>query len=175
MTKLRMPKNCVLVTTEPGTVITLVGAEVFRKQQIQKSDRSKAAYHEAGHVLGCLTFAIPIIEVRIDPPHLHRGRYQPPSRDLGLEAMCTMSLCGGAAERLIFPDSDGGDEIDLQMVREYLKPRGALRMLGEIERMRTAARRLVSAPAARRRIEVIAAALLQHGVLSGDQIVDLLA
>ena len=42
--KLKMPPNCVLVPPERGTVITLIPAEVFRKQQIaaQKANLSTA-------------------------------------------------------------------------------------------------------------------------------------
>ena len=168
MFKLKLPPNCVLVAAEPGTVIGFVGAECFRRQQMAATARSKAAYHEAGHVLGCITLAIPIIKATLDPPGLHRGHFRPLPSEAGLEKLCIMSLCGGEAERLFFPGADGGDEIDLQMVREYLKPRGALRMLNEIDRYRGAARRLVSDH--RQRIEVIAAELLRRGVLTDDEI-----
>jgi hypothetical protein len=167
---LRMPKGCIDVTAQHrGTIFSLVGVGGSVATATERR-----AYHEAGHTYAALVYGIPIIEVSINPPHLHRGRYHPPSQTLGIEVMSTMSLAGGEAERLFFPGSDGGDEKDLQMVREYLKPRGALRMLSKIDRFRTAARRLVSSPGARQRIEVIAAALLRHGVLSGDAVIGLL-
>jgi hypothetical protein len=46
MTKLKMPPNCIDATEQyRGTVITLVGAEVFRKQITER----RAAIHESGH------------------------------------------------------------------------------------------------------------------------------
>ena len=59
------------------------------------------------------------------------------------------------------------------MARDYLKRRYAeARMPLEFERMRNAAELLVSS--SRSQIETVAAALLRHGSLSGDQIVELL-
>ena len=46
MSKLKMPPNCIDATEQyRGTVITLVGAEVFRKQITER----RAAIHESGH------------------------------------------------------------------------------------------------------------------------------
>ena len=86
-----------------------------------------------------------------------------------------MSLAGSEAENLFFPgdgDDDYGDSIDVVMVRDYLQPRSELEFVGEIARLRLAAQRLVVAQ--RAKIEIIAAALLRHGTLSGDQIIELL-
>jgi hypothetical protein len=56
---------------------------------------------------------------------VHRGRYQAPDRNLGSEFLAVMCLSGAAAEELICgPISDDGDQIDIEMVRGYL--RGAL-------------------------------------------------
>jgi hypothetical protein len=81
-----------------------------------------------------------------------------------------MALCGSEGEKLFYPAAaDGyGDSIDLKMIRNYLQPSTELQFIGEIARLRAAARRLVTAE--RARIEIVAAALLQHGTLSGDQV-----
>jgi hypothetical protein len=131
----------------------------------------RCAYHEAGHVTACLCLGIPLSHVSIDPAHCLRDRYQP-AHDVGLECLCTMGLAGAAAEICYCgPISDGGDQLDLQMVRDYLAPWfGPLQIATEFGRLRAAAARLVRTDWARQRIELIAAALLQRQTLSGAQI-----
>jgi hypothetical protein len=58
------------------------------------------------------------------------------------------------------------------MIRDYLQPASELEIIGEITRLRAAARRLVIA--CRHQIEIVAAALLRHGSLTGDEIAELL-
>jgi hypothetical protein len=84
--------------------------------------RERAAYHESGHAIAALTFAIPIIRVTIadDVPHLRRGRYRPP-HDCGLECIVTLCLAGPEAEReFCGPITDGSDRTDYDMARGYL-------------------------------------------------------
>ena len=86
-----------------------------------------------------------------------------------------MCLAGSEGERLFFAGSGDdyyGDAIDLDMVRRYLQPRSELEFVAEVARLRAAARRLVAAE--RAKITVIAAALMQRGSLSGDEVVGLL-
>jgi hypothetical protein len=59
----------------------------------------RAAYHESGDAIACLSFGIEIIRVTIDAatPHLFRGRYRERA-ELAIECMGTMALSGPAAE-----------------------------------------------------------------------------
>jgi hypothetical protein len=131
----------------------------------------RTALHESGHCVAAITFSIPVVYVSIDPatPHLQRGRYRPP-HDAGLESLVVMCLAGPAAERLFCGAIEpGADRIDIEMAREHLARRFApLQIAAEIVRLRGSAERLVSLPwAQRRRIELIADALLDYGTLSG--------
>jgi hypothetical protein len=135
--------------------------------------RERRATHESGHAVGCLVLGLPIISVTIEDngAYLHRGYYRQ-QRGLATECLCIMSLAGAEAERLFFPDADDfGDAIDLKMIRGYLEPKSELEFIAEIERLRAAAGRLVVSE--RAKIEVIAAALLKSGTLTGDQIIEL--
>lgn len=86
----------------------------------------------------------------------------------------TRCLAGSEGERLFFPAGDDGygDAIDLKVIRGYLQPRSELEFIAEVARLRAAARRLVVSE--RAKIEVVAAALLRHGTLSGDEVIELL-
>jgi hypothetical protein len=67
--------------------------------------------------------------------------------------------------------NDGSGEVDYDMAREYLAPHfDALRIEAEIVRYRAAADRLVRADWAQHRIQLVAAALVKRGSLSGDDI-----
>jgi hypothetical protein len=105
---------------------------------------------------------------------VHRGRYQAPDRNLGSELLTVMCLSGAAAEELICgPISDDGDQIDIEMVRGYLRERYTEAQLAlQLECMPLAARRLVASQ--RAKIETVAAALLKSGTLTGDEIIALL-
>ncbi len=133
----------------------------------------RAAHHEAGHCLAAITFAIPIISVTIDDdvPHMHRGRYRPP-HDCGLECMVTLCLAGPAAEQYFCgPITDGSDQIDRAMARDYLAGRFDPLWIGvEMARLGDAAERLVKSAWGQQRIRQIAEALLDRGTLSGSDI-----
>jgi hypothetical protein len=70
------------------------------------------------------------------------------------------------------PITDGGDEPDLRMAREQVLCAIAdpLRVGIELARCRVAAERLVRSEFAQDRIRVLAAALLRHGTLRGEEI-----
>jgi hypothetical protein len=131
----------------------------------------RCAIHEAGHVTACLCLGIPLTYVSLDPAHCRRDRYEP-AHDAALECLCVMGLSGAEAEKCyVGAITDGGDHLDCQMVRDYLAPWfGPLQIAAEFGRLRDAAARLVRTDWARRRIEQIAAALLQRQTLSGAQI-----
>jgi hypothetical protein len=136
--------------------------------------RQRTAIHEVAHAVCALVFGIPVISVTVDDrPHLHRGRYHAPTRDLGFEAIAVLCLSGIAAEEMLCgPITDGGDLPDLLMVREHIARSVAnpLRAVAELLRCKSAAERLVRSEFARDRIGVLADALLRHGTLSGEQI-----
>jgi len=134
----------------------------------------RIATHESGHVCAAIIYNIPIISVSItaDTPHLHRGNYRAPA-DIGLECMATLCLSGPAAEMFFCgPITDGSDEDDIAMAKDYLTRAGVnpLRIGVEFNRPRASAEALVRTPFARHRIPLIAAALLRHGTLTGDEI-----
>jgi hypothetical protein len=110
--------------------------------------RARLATHESGHSVAAVMLGVPIIRVTIEAggAYLHRGYYQQ-QRDLGIEILCILSLAGSEAEKLFFPAGDDGygDRIDLKTIRDYLQPASELEIIGEITRLRAAARRLVIA------------------------------
>jgi hypothetical protein len=133
--------------------------------------RQRKSFHEAGHCCAAIVYGIPVISVTItnDTPHLHRARYCPPA-GIGLECMTTLCLAGPAAEEFFCgPITDGSDRIDIEMARRYLARRfDLLRIEVELGRARDAAGRLVKDQ--QQRIRAIAAALLERGTLSGEDI-----
>jgi hypothetical protein len=134
------------------------------------SVRERAAYHEASHVAACLCLGIAFHYASIDGrPHLLRGHYRQ-QHDLGVECLAVMSMAGSVGEEYFCGEiTDGGDRIDLEMARGYLAQRfGPLRIGVEFERARAAARRLVIDQ--KQRIQRIAAALLDRGSLSNEDI-----
>jgi hypothetical protein len=69
------------------------------------------------------------------------------------------------------PITDGGDQLDMAMARRYLAQCFEPVQVGvEMLRLRGSAERLVSTAWARRRIALIADALLERGSLSGEDI-----
>jgi hypothetical protein len=137
----------------------------------------RIAYHESGHAAAALTFGMPIIRVTIDadPPHCHRGRWRSKS-DMALANIVTLCLCGPAAEiAYVGPITDNSDHIDHAMARRYLAEGGVDPVLigVEIGRLGDAADRLVRTDWARRRIGLMAHALLRYGSLTGGQISEL--
>jgi len=133
----------------------------------------RTAYHEAGHCAAALTFGIPIIRITIEneSPHLHRGHYRA-QHDAGLECMATLCLAGPVAEAYFCGSiEDGTDRIDYEMARRHLARRFEPLQIGaEIARLRDAAQRLVRTAWAEQRIRLVAAALLRHGTLTGEEI-----
>jgi hypothetical protein len=111
------------------------------------------------------------VTIEGDRPHLLRDRFRQ-ERSLATEALAIVCLSGPAAEQLFF-GPDGGDEIDQQMARRYLR---ACFADSEIEfqmlRMRYGAERLVASE--QTKIEIVADALLRLGTLSGDEVAELL-
>jgi hypothetical protein len=137
--------------------------------------RQRIATHEVGHVLAALTFGIPLISVSVvGHPHAQCGRYHPPP-GLGIEALLTFYLAGSESEKEFFGTSDDDDSRgDLDSARAELARRYAPLQIGfQLLRHRDAARRLVSSAWAQQKIRVLAAALLAHGTLSGEQIFEL--
>jgi hypothetical protein len=135
----------------------------------------RAAIHEAGHVAAALALGLPVITVTIEDgrPHLLRDRFRR-ERSSATEALAVVCLSGPAAEALFFgPPDDGSDRIDLDMARRYLRDCFADDQIElQMMRMSQAAERLVVSE--RAKIATVAAALLRHGTLSGDQIIELL-
>jgi hypothetical protein len=151
-------------------------AVTLRRQMIRVSERERASWHEAGHATAAIIYNIPIIRVYIDTdtPHLHRGRYRPPP-GIGLEAICILCCSGSAAEEFFCgPITDGSNQIDYEMVLHYLSPHfDLLQIEAEIVKHRDAADRLVRTPSVQDRIRLIAAALLERGSLTSEQIFEL--
>ena len=139
------------------------------------SRQKRLARHEAGHTLAAVNFGIPIIKVMIpnERPHLHRGFYKP-THDLGVECLATLCLAGPSRGRIdLRCDHRRCAQIDQQMARGYLRERYSEAQLAlQLERMQLVAQRLVVPQQAK--IETVAAALLRHGTLTGDQILELL-
>ena len=128
--------------------------------------------------MAALVFAIPVIRVTIadDRPHLRRAHYHAQDADFGLECMVTLYLAGPEAEKeFCGPITDGSDQNDYQMAREYLALRIAnpLHAAAELACYRDAAQRLVRSAWAQHLICLLADALLRHGTLSGDEILGL--
>ena len=123
-----------------------------------------------------IIYNIPIVRVSIDSatPHLYRGRYQA-QHDAGLECMATLCLAGPASEEYFCGAvNDGGAQPDYDMARQYLAHHlGPLHVEAEIARFRDAADRLVWTSWTQQRIPVIAAALLECGTLTADEIAGL--
>jgi hypothetical protein len=108
---------------------------------------------------------------RKNAPRRFYAHYRPPP-GIGLEAMCVLCLCGPAGEQFCGSPDDGGGQADYDMAREYLARAGYdfLRIEAEIVRLRDAADRLIRTPFVQDRIQVIVAALLRQGTLTGDEI-----
>jgi hypothetical protein len=88
--------------------------------------------------------------------------------------MCVLCLSGPASEAYyVGRIEDGSDATDYQMAREYLFDAGfnVFTVHREILRLRAAADRLVRTE--KKRICLIAAALLARGCLTGDEVAEL--
>jgi hypothetical protein len=137
------------------------------------SFRERCAIHESGHCVAALAFGISLVHVTIadEQPHAQCASYRA-SRTFMQESLVTFFLAGPEAEREFCGVSDdGGDRIDLQNARDYLARHCSPLHIGfELAGYRDAAQRLVRSPWAQRRIRLLAAALLRHGTLSGEEI-----
>jgi hypothetical protein len=135
--------------------------------------------HEAGHVAAAIEYNISVISTTIDNPDTLRSIRS-------IERYCVVMLAGREAERLYFaePLPEGSDYVDLQLVQEALKrdPRAyielrdgrfksAQKMIPERTiQLQKRARRLVHIPMMHYRIEVLRAALIKRGTLTGSEI-----
>ena len=137
------------------------------------SFRERVATHEAGHCVAALVYGIPIVSVTIDnAPNMHRGAYKA-AHACGLECLTVLCFAGIAAEELLCgPITDGSDQPDLRMAREYITRRvsSPLQVSLELARCRAAAERLVRSAWAQQHIRLLADALLRCGTLSGEEI-----
>jgi hypothetical protein len=138
--------------------------------------RERIAHHEAGHCCAALIYNIEILNASIDalgPPHVQQGSFRLPPH-LHRESAGVFYLSGGAAEQLFFGTiPEGHDGADIANCREYLLMNGVdvFTVGAEMARLRSAADRLVASE--RDRIRLIAEALLRHGRLTGEQILEL--
>jgi hypothetical protein len=143
-----------------------------------RSLKLRICYHEAAHCAAALQLGIPVIRVTANsPPHMRRDpRYQPdtPAR---ARRLTLLSLAGPMAEeRFCGVIDDGGSDIDYEKARGYLALWLAPSQVeGELVRLTDEAKSLVRKRWARRRIRLLAAELLVHGTLSGEEILRLIA
>ena len=190
MAKLRMPPNCIDATEQyRGTVITLVGAEVFRKQITER----RAAIHEAAHAVcgrilgfacggaaisndgtGSATVA-PVFSLHWD--YHARG-------DIMSSVLDKITVCwaGPVAEDIMMqrhkvPMHDA----TAQMADAFTDDRGDLAQIKQlqakyyvedrdIEAARARARELLTEPKTWAAVERVAAALLEKRTLTGSEI-----
>ena len=136
----------------------------------------RISIHEAGHAVAALVFGIPVVSVTIEhQPRLHRGRYRAPP-DLALECLVTLCLAGPEAElEFCGPITDNSDRVDYHWPASIWHD-NSIRCRSEPNSRATATPRSVSSrsPYARRRISVLADALLRHGTLIGEEICSVL-
>jgi hypothetical protein len=134
----------------------------------------RTAYHESGHCIAARTLGLPIKFATIDGrPHLLRGAFSG-QRSTSIESIVLVCLAGPAAEQLFFGRVDnGGDAVDIDLAHDYLRDFYAAAEIGyQLTRMRLGAERLVTS--SHRQIMLVADALMRHGSLSGEHIVELL-
>jgi hypothetical protein len=135
--------------------------------------RQRVCIHEAGHAAAALCFGLPILSVSVEPPRLLRARLRPPE-----DAWLTTCFSGGAAERLHLGGqwNECGEVADYRMAHSFLSGRYPLVEIGvRIDNAMVAAEGLVKTPWARARVPVIARALDERSVLSGDDVYALFA
>jgi hypothetical protein len=136
----------------------------------------RIAYHESGHCIACITFAVPVISATVVyRPLVRRGRLR---AALGVEVVATICLSGWETEIAHCgppPRGDDGDRFDFEMAERHLRQHvGPLRLAMEFERCRASARALVRTPWAQRAIPKLAEALQRYGTLDGERISDVL-
>jgi|ERR1700687_716322 len=178
MAKLRMPPNCIDATEQyRGTVITLVGAEVFRKQITER----RAAIHEAAHAVcgRILGFACGGAAITNDGTGsatvdgvltghqdlIRRGAHQ----DFRSSVLDKLMVClaGPEAERVKFGDADArGDMRQIKRLQSRYSISDA-----DVERLRPQVHALLLRHWDK--VEVVATALLERGTLSGEAIAGL--
>ena len=132
------------------------------------------AYHEAGHAVVALALGRPVQRVSILPDRQHLGHCEfgkgvfRPSEDW-LEREILIALGGLAAEARLTGDYawDAADR-DRQYVRQLAVQRAGERQAERLERRLLAkAEHLLGQEGNWRAVELIAAELLQRGVISG--------
>jgi hypothetical protein len=126
----------------------------------------------AFETLPCVFFLLRLHSVM--PPHVWHGGYQI-CASLAPEAYGVFCLAGGSAEKMVFGSiTPGSDTNDVAMCRKNLFATGRFNHFtvgAELLRLRASADRL--AVSERDRIRLIAEALLRHGRLTGEQILEL--
>jgi hypothetical protein len=142
---------------------------LFARVAAMVSLLERRAFHESGHVTAALVHGVGIVAVHLNPPQMLRARYRAP-HDCGLETIVQICLAGPESEILFCGAiTDGADYGDYAMAREYLARHfDPLQAAIELQRCRIASERLVRG--AQQRIAKLAAALLRHGTLSGEEI-----
>jgi hypothetical protein len=72
--------------------------------------------HEAAHAVAAILLGLPVISLGIEhnKPHLYRGAFKQ-TANLAVESLAIISLAGGEAERLLFPQAtDFGDAMGVR-------------------------------------------------------------
>jgi hypothetical protein len=117
--------------------------------------RERIATHEAGHACAAIVFGMPLVRASIIDCTVDCSGFRAP-RTLASEFLVTFWLSGGEAEQAFFGVGEGSAG-DLHTAGEYLVQKvGPLRLGVELDRYRSAARSLVTAPSTERRIRLIA-------------------
>jgi hypothetical protein len=141
-------------------------------------NKQKLAYHESGHVIASVRLGIGVLRADINPQHPHflRDRFTRRA-DTALEHLCLICLSGPAAEELFCgPIIDNGDFLDMTMARGYVEQGyDELQRGFQLQRLRDAAEHLARTDWARKRIQRLADALIEHGSLDADEIYALTA
>lgn len=161
------------------------------RQQEASEERRITAWHEAGHAVAAVLLGIEVSVVSVLPDAEGLGRYSRTDTELPILArgapssrtgrLLLVALCGLAAQRLIQPDAhdrDGRD--DLWGARTVEPLLGEYPSRADRRAAWTAARQVVILAARqqaadlvqrhRRRIELVASALMERDELTGEEV-----
>ena len=175
MTKLRLPPNCIDVTSEHrGTTFTLVGLSRTGDNVTIK----RTAYHEAGHAVCGRTLGLASGGATIEPDgvghamvaghhtihddFIASGGY----RDFLSSVFLKLQVClaGPEAERIAFGDCDArGDMRMIELCRRY-----SISIVNDVERLQPSVHALLTKHW--RSVEVVAEALMARRTLTGAEI-----